>query len=214
MRDPKRRKQLLEAALRRFSAEGYEAATTRSIAADAGVTETVLFRHFPSKHDLFLAVLREFGPRELFRGVAQDGRHHPSAAEALRDLVTDYLNTTWQHRAWLRVLFQESARDPDAAEALRGQYHQVGQSLAAVFNEGVAKGEFREEMVEAAMQITALAVRGFIARSAARPPADWNAARDEFVSSLILVITEGLRPTGKDRKGNTEDEDPRPRGRQ
>ena len=32
VRDPKRRRMLLEAALARFSAEGYEAATTRSIA--------------------------------------------------------------------------------------------------------------------------------------------------------------------------------------
>ena len=63
VRDPKRRRMILEAALARFSAEGYEAATTRSIAADAGVTETVLFRHFPSKHHVFLAVISEFGPR-------------------------------------------------------------------------------------------------------------------------------------------------------
>lgn len=194
MRDPKRRQELLEAALGRFSTEGYEAATTRCIAADAGVTETVLFRHFPSKHALFLAVVHEFGPRELFRDVVSDGRDEQPCIEGLRDLVTGYLDTTWRHRAWLRVLFQEAGRDPEAGKALRGQYQSVGEALASVFQDGVVAGEFRPDMTGAAMQVCALAVRGFIARSAARTPADYESARDEFVSNLVSIIAEGLRP--------------------
>ncbi len=209
MRDPKRRKQLLEAALRRFSGEGYEAATTRSIATDAGVTETVLFRHFPSKHDLFLAVVREFGPRELFRHVPAGARASEPASAALQRLVTDYLDTTWTHRAWLKVLFQEAGRDPEAANALAGQYRGVGQALQAILRDGVTRGEFREEMAGPATQVIALAVRGFVARSAARPPADWDAARDEFVANLISVIIEGLRPTGADGEENARHGKPR-----
>jgi len=194
VRDPRRRKQLLQAALGRFSTEGYEAATTRSIATDAGVTETVLFRHFPTKHDLFLAVVREFGPRELFREIGSGGQSEGSAIEALRGLVTEYLDTTWEHRTWLRVLFQEAGRDPEAAEALAGQYRGVGQALEAILRDGVARGEFREALAGPAMQIIALAVRGFVARCAARPPEDWSTARDEFVSNLTSVVVEGLRP--------------------
>jgi len=204
VRDPNRRIQLLEAALGRFSTEGYEASTTRSIATDAGVTETVLFRHFPSKQDLFLAVVREFGPRELFREVGSGSRSEGASTEALRALVTEYLDTTWQHRTWLRVLFQEAGRDPEAAKALAGQYRGVGQALQAILRDGVARGEFREELAGPAMQIIALAVRGFVARCAARPPEDWNEVRDEFVSNLLSVITEGLRPTEAEGEGNAE----------
>lgn len=209
MRDPRRRKLLLESALARFSAEGYEAATTRSIAADAGVTETVLFRHFPSKHELFLAVIREFGPEELFRHLPADVGQDRPAVEALRALVTDYLDTTWAHRLWLRVLFQEAARDPEAAEALRGQYQGVGRALRAILEGGVGRGEFREELSAAVMQVIALAVRGFVARSAARAPADWHAARDEFVSNLTSVVAESLRPAKTDREESPDDGKPR-----
>src|ERR1035438_410395 len=52
-----RRQQLLESALDLFSRKGFEGATTKEIAAAAGVTEAIIFRHFPSKQALYQAVL-------------------------------------------------------------------------------------------------------------------------------------------------------------
>jgi TetR/AcrR family transcriptional regulator len=52
-----RRRQLLETALDFFSRKGYGGTTTKEIAAAAGVTEAIIFRHFPSKQDLYNAVL-------------------------------------------------------------------------------------------------------------------------------------------------------------
>ena len=54
---PDRRRQLLEAALDAFSRKGFEGATTKEIAEAAGVTEGMVFRHFPSKQALYDAVL-------------------------------------------------------------------------------------------------------------------------------------------------------------
>ena len=52
-----RRRQLLDTALDFFSRKGFEGATTKEIAAAAGVTEAIIFRHFPSKQALYTAVL-------------------------------------------------------------------------------------------------------------------------------------------------------------
>src|SRR5579872_4556577 len=52
-----RRRQLLETALDLFSRKGFEGTTTKEIAASAGVTEAIIFRHFPSKQALYTAVL-------------------------------------------------------------------------------------------------------------------------------------------------------------
>jgi TetR/AcrR family transcriptional regulator len=52
-----RRHQLLETALDVFSRKGFEGATTKEIAAAAGITEAVIFRHFPTKQALYSAVL-------------------------------------------------------------------------------------------------------------------------------------------------------------
>jgi len=52
-----RRRQLLDAALELFSRKGFGGTTTKEIAAAAGVTEAIIFRHFPSKQALYTAVL-------------------------------------------------------------------------------------------------------------------------------------------------------------
>jgi AcrR family transcriptional regulator len=52
-----RRAQLLEAALDVFVANGYHAAAMDDIAERAGVSKPVLYQHFPSKLDLYLALL-------------------------------------------------------------------------------------------------------------------------------------------------------------
>jgi AcrR family transcriptional regulator len=52
-----RRAQLLDAALEVFVAQGYHAAAMDDIADRAGVSKPVLYQHFPSKLDLYLALL-------------------------------------------------------------------------------------------------------------------------------------------------------------
>jgi TetR/AcrR family transcriptional regulator len=57
MSAPDRRSQLLEIALNVFAKKGFNGATTKEIAALAGVTEAIIFRHFPTKQALYQAVL-------------------------------------------------------------------------------------------------------------------------------------------------------------
>jgi TetR/AcrR family transcriptional regulator len=52
-----RRTQLLEIALSLFAKKGFNGTTTKEIAAAAGITEAVIFRHFPHKQALYQAVL-------------------------------------------------------------------------------------------------------------------------------------------------------------
>lgn len=52
-----RRAQLLAAALETFTASGYHAASMDEIAERASVSKPVLYQHFPSKLDLYTAVL-------------------------------------------------------------------------------------------------------------------------------------------------------------
>lgn len=53
-----RRQQILDAALGLFARRGFQGTTTRQIADAARVNEAIIFRHFPSKEDLYWAVLQ------------------------------------------------------------------------------------------------------------------------------------------------------------
>jgi TetR/AcrR family transcriptional regulator len=52
-----RREALIDVACGTFARSSYRGTTTKAIAAEAGVTEPILYRHFPSKRHLYLACL-------------------------------------------------------------------------------------------------------------------------------------------------------------
>ncbi len=63
-----RHEAILRAAIRLFAERGYHGATTRELAAAAGVSEPILYRHFPTKQDLYSAIIEykaETGIAEL-----------------------------------------------------------------------------------------------------------------------------------------------------
>ena len=70
-----RRAQLLDAAKEVFTSKGYHAAAMDDIAEAAGVSKPVLYQHFPSKLDLYLALL-------------------DSSCERLVEIVTEALAST------------------------------------------------------------------------------------------------------------------------
>lgn len=55
---------LLEAAMQVFAARGFDAATTREVAAKAGANEQLIQRYFGGKAGLLLAILERFGSEE------------------------------------------------------------------------------------------------------------------------------------------------------
>src|SRR5918999_702712 len=57
MRAPERRRQLLEVARKVFGRRGYHTVTMDAVAREAGVTKPILYDHFPSKRELYLALL-------------------------------------------------------------------------------------------------------------------------------------------------------------
>jgi hypothetical protein len=57
-----RREQLLDAATRAFARTGFTATGLDDVAAEAGVTHVILYRHFASKNDLYRAVLDRASP--------------------------------------------------------------------------------------------------------------------------------------------------------
>jgi AcrR family transcriptional regulator len=83
-RDSATRKALIQATAQIMLEEGYAAATSRRVAAKAGVKPALVHYYFPSMDDLFLAVLRAGAEMNLVR-----------QREALAD--DQPLHALWQH---------------------------------------------------------------------------------------------------------------------
>lgn len=192
----RRRQQFLQTALELFSTQGYEATTTRQVAEAAGASDTLLYRYFPTKQELFRAVVAEHGPGALF-DLPTDELPEMPFPEALTCFVRSYLDTLWDHRQWLGVLHREAQRETVAREELWQQYRVVGEALRALLRERVDRGEVRREVAGATVQIVSLATRGFVARVGQAEPPDWERERDTFVSNLTAIVAHGVL-TGDD----------------
>ena len=57
MKGDERRAAIVRSAIHLFAEKGFRGATTRELAAAAGVTEPVLYRHFRTKRDLYTAII-------------------------------------------------------------------------------------------------------------------------------------------------------------
>ncbi|MBB3602492.1 AcrR family transcriptional regulator [Mycolicibacterium sp. BK556] len=97
----------LKAAHRLFSAQGYHATTTRQIADEAGVGESVIFRHFGSKAELFeTTILTPFGEFVDEWVTTWDARTTATAdlVHITETFVKGFFNLADEHQELLRTL--------------------------------------------------------------------------------------------------------------
>jgi AcrR family transcriptional regulator len=113
-----RREAILDAAVEEFAAHGYEDATTAGIAARAGISQPYVFRFFPTKQDLYVAVIDRSNSRIL----ATWETAVPGPGESrLSALARTYVAMLPTHRQELMVKFAAygSAHEPEIAAVLR-----------------------------------------------------------------------------------------------
>jgi AcrR family transcriptional regulator len=116
----KRREQLLDCAAELFAKNGYARATTAQLAKAAGVTEPIIYRHFDSKRDLFVALIERTG-RETIEAWEQHLADAEDPAERLRRVIGDNPMVSERGQYAYRVILQAISEvdDPVIHDALR-----------------------------------------------------------------------------------------------
>ncbi|HEY1327334.1 MAG TPA: TetR family transcriptional regulator [Casimicrobiaceae bacterium] len=122
------RARILAAARRRFAVDGYERATIRAIAADAGIDPALVMRYYGDKASLFTSAA-EFDLR------MPDLRAVPRKAVGAA-LVEHFLNR-WEGDDVLKALLRTAATHAAAAEQLRDIFQkQIRPAIAALCGDG------------------------------------------------------------------------------
>jgi len=138
-----RRAVVVETACRIFAKGSYRGSTTAQIARELGVTEPVLYRHFASKRELYLACLDAVWERvQLLWDKALEGETDPT--NWLRSIGKAYLEERGAGRIvlvdlWIQAL-TEAADDPEIRRALRAQLREVHNFVADVIRRAQAAG--------------------------------------------------------------------------
>jgi AcrR family transcriptional regulator len=142
--------ELLAAALACFKERGFAATRLDDVAAKAGVTKGTIYRYYPSKEELFKAVVRGELVPNIERLEAALDEPGPTAA------LLERLFTVWaQHivpspvSVIPKLVIAEASNFPELARFyLETAVHRVLRLVAAVLRRGIASGEFRPVDVE------------------------------------------------------------------
>jgi AcrR family transcriptional regulator len=164
-----RRQEILRCALRAFSRANYMRVTIADIAAEAGISEPALYKHFASKKDLFLTLVQQIGERQIenWRALARDAA---TPADALRTIGAQHFAKALRNKDYTVVMFQAISEvvDEDVRRTLRDVY---GRFVA--FIEGLILDSQRRGLAPADLDARILA---------------WNMVALGFSLNLVALI--------------------------
>jgi AcrR family transcriptional regulator len=119
-----RRESVLEAALTEFAARGLDGTSTEDVARRAGISQPYLFRLFPTKKALFLALVRRSFQRvaDTFAKAAA-GRVGEDALQAMGDAYGQLLED--RTLLLLQMHAYGACDDPDIRDATRAAFREL-----------------------------------------------------------------------------------------
>jgi AcrR family transcriptional regulator len=202
MPGPQRREGIIKAARRVFVEKGFHGTTTRELAEAAGVSEALLFKHFPSKEALYSAIQLSCFKREGAKIAEQIEALEPST-EALVFLVHGMVSHMLEERfpddderSFVRLVLRSLMDEGEFARVAihGGPSHWVrkaGECLRAAIAAGEAiigpvqpdsAGWFVNQMVAMIM----------IHLLPAKPVLDFGVSRERLIAQVVWFSLRGM----------------------
>jgi AcrR family transcriptional regulator len=158
-----RREEILAAAIRSFAARGFSGTSTREIAREAGAKQPLIFYHFGSKADLYLAAVfyqldrLRCGLDEALLGATDD-------VDRLDRFVRTYYDHFTVHEPGLGVCLRELSGLPDSLPEKIAAAHRdaATATLEEIIRTGTANGTFRPLDPESSMFAIIGILQGFL----------------------------------------------------
>jgi TetR/AcrR family transcriptional regulator len=146
--------ELLDAALDLFVEKGFAATRSEEVAARAGVSKGTLFLYFPTKEELFKAVVRE-----NISGRFQEWNDEFQAFDGTTADMVRYCMKVWWERLGAtrasgitKLIISEARNFPELAAFYQHEVIKPGQDLIRrMLERGVSRGEFHIADIEYAL---------------------------------------------------------------
>jgi AcrR family transcriptional regulator len=179
LRRHERREQIMLAGTRAFARAGFAATSLEDVAAEAGISRDVLYRHFESKADLYRALLQR--AQDLLGAATGAPEFADSSLEAL-------VRVAAAEPAGFRLLFHHAAREPEFRK-------EIDDLRACMFD--IAHGQLAEAIPDpgwaswASRLVSTMAIEGVIAWLDAGQPDPATAA--QRIGQALGGVVEAAR---------------------
>jgi AcrR family transcriptional regulator len=205
-----RPQELLDAALALFVEKGFAATRSEEVAARAGVSKGTLYLYFPSKEELFKAVVRH----NLSTLIAEGQGLVDGFEGTTSELLTCLMETWWQRvgstpaSGIFKVMMSEARNFPELAQFYVDEVVLPSQALLGrTVERGIRRGEFRvlpaKDVVYALIApVLFLAMHKHSLGACGLAAAEMDA--ESFIRTQMALVLRGLelRPDGPAQRGS------------
>lgn len=197
-RKAERPQELLDAALTHFVSKGLAATRMDDVAREAGVSKGTLYLYFPSKDELFKAVVRRHLSEFIAEGIDLAQRWDGTAADLLHLLAERWWLRVGSSKAsgMLKLIMAEVGQMPELAqfyvdEVIMPTHELLGSAVRL----GIERGEFRKldvtGVVHALMAVAQfLVLHAHCTAAATHNPYPLQA--DTYMKTQLALLLRGL----------------------
>jgi AcrR family transcriptional regulator len=175
-----RRASILEAGGRLFGERGYDGTRLDDVAAAAGVTKPIVYRHFASKADLYLALLERH--REDLETFAPQIPPSGPPEERLRAVFDVWLEYVEQHSYAWRMLFRDRGGGPRINE-FRLAVHARARGVLVGIIRGFGEAEIPPGQLEPIAELMSMGMGSLVLWWLDHP----EVPREDVLAALIRV---------------------------
>jgi AcrR family transcriptional regulator len=180
------RERIVSAALTQLAEGGYASASVVAVARRAGVATGSVYRHFPSKGDLFAEVFRLASQREVDVLVSMTDLHEP-VAQRLAAWVEAFVRRALAEPVRAYALIAEPV-DP-AVEAERLTFRRA---YADLFERALRDGMRAGQLPSQETELAATAIVGALAEAMVGPLQRREAGADALVAGLQTFVLQSV----------------------
>ena len=181
-----RRAQLERIAGQMFAESGYHGVSMEQLAEAAGVSKPVLYQHFPSKRDLYLALVRdaisemEARVRAALQGTTDNRARVEGATAAYFGFVDD---------PRFQLVFSAERSDDEVYEEVTAANRRMAGTVAELISEDAG-------LDRASAQFLAVALRGLATEGARWWSAHYDVSREQAAQLVAQLAWRGLGSFG------------------
>jgi AcrR family transcriptional regulator len=199
----RRRRQILEAAVRCFSQQGFHRATMQDIVREAGLSPGAIYRYFASKEEIVAAIASErHAAEQRLLATAAAGGDFRAAVRALVGAFVRRLTEPGEP-AWRRVsvqLWGEALRNPPVMDIVREGLDEPLRVLAARIRSGQEEGGIAPDLdPDATARVAAAIFQGLVLQQTWDPELDLAAcgrAAEALLDGLLRRPGKGSGTSG------------------